>query len=94
MSGDFENATDNLEHEVVLHIMLTFLDGMECRSTYLESALRLLLSPRDVYDSRRDDGPSWTTVRGVLMGEPLTKVCLTVISYVASIASQLGIQPN
>jgi hypothetical protein len=66
--------------------MASFLDGLGCTSSYVRSAVDLLLSPRKVVDKRQKDKP-WVTKKGILMGEPLTKVVLTIISFVASLKS-------
>jgi len=49
-SGDFENATDNLEHQVVYDMVMRFLDCLGCSSPYLRKAFKILLSPRLVVD--------------------------------------------
>jgi hypothetical protein len=49
-SGDFENATDNLEWDVAYKVTCVFLERIGLLSTYMKDALRLLLSPRIVDD--------------------------------------------
>lgn len=50
LSGDFENATDNLEHDVAFEIAKNFLERLGFWSKYLSSAFKILLSPRKVID--------------------------------------------
>jgi hypothetical protein len=94
LSGDFENATDNLEHEVAYEIAKTFLGLLGYWSDYMQSAFRLLLSPRRVDDSTKKKEIYWVTQRGILMGEPLTKGILTLIGFVASRTPHLPSELN
>jgi len=95
-AGDFETATDFLEHGVLLAVWTQFLDLCKLRNPYLLTALSLLLKPRKVFD-RSGSGPgrysaayesyrgskeSWITTNGVLMGEPGTKPTLTLLGLV------------
>lgn len=79
-SGDFENATDNLEHEVAYMAVSSFLREVGVLSPYMDLALRILLSPRRVVDKNE----TWISKRGILMGEPLTKAVLTILGFIAS----------
>jgi len=81
MVGDFESATDNIEHEAGIISTDCLLTALRCdRNSYAKNYIRLLLSPREITEK----GVVTTTNSGCLMGEPGTKVILTFLALVAN----------
>jgi hypothetical protein len=46
MMGDYETATDFIEHEVAFKCCAAFFNGAKVGSSYIYNYLRLLCSPR------------------------------------------------
>jgi hypothetical protein len=73
MSGDYETATDFIEHEVAYKGCTEYLEGASILGNYAKSWLSILCS------SRLIDG-KFVTRRGILMGEPGSKIVLTILT--------------
>lgn len=77
MMGDYETATDFIEHELAFRVCCSFFNGARIRSSYVYSYLRLLCSPREVWYKNH---LQFTTRRGILMGDPGSKIVLTILT--------------
>jgi hypothetical protein len=79
LSSDLKEATDAIPKDVGVQLLSGFLSGCGLRSRHKETCLELLRSHRTFtapgYVSERQ-------TRGVMMGEPLTKVVLTILNLV------------
>jgi hypothetical protein len=75
LSSDLESATDLLPHSVIRSLVAGFQAGSGFYSELGEIALSLLVSRRLI---ETPDYRSFRSVRGILMGEPLTKGILAM----------------
>lgn len=81
MVGDFEAATDHIQHRAGKIAMMELLRAINGdKNRYAESFIDLLLSPRVI----EEDGIVTITNSGCLMGEPGTKIVLTFLALVAN----------
>ncbi|UHK03134.1 MAG: RNA-dependent RNA polymerase [Sanya eysarcoris guttigerus narnavirus 1] len=89
LSGDFEQATDHIDHTIARTIVREYLLFAGIQSPYVMSCVDLLLSPRIIveWNKKEKKEERFLTKRGALMGEPLTKVVLTILAKVANKAS-------
>jgi hypothetical protein len=88
MVGDFDSATDHIQHRagrLAMHKLLEVL-GAD-RNRYATNFVDLLLSPRVL----EEDGVVTITNSGCLMGEPGTKIVLTFLALVANCYARRGI---
>jgi hypothetical protein len=81
MVGDFESATDHVNHEAGRVAMHAFCDGLGLSSKYIHGYIDLLLSPR-IFE---EDDMVYISNTGSLMGEPGTKVVLTALGKIANV---------
>lgn len=87
MVGDFDSATDEIEHRAGRISMNILLDKLGAnRNGYASSFVDLLFSPRVI----EEDGIVTITNSGCLMGEPGTKIVLTFLSMVANCYARRG----
>lgn len=87
MVGDFESATDHIEHRAGMEAMTQLLEVLGAnRDGYAFTFLRLLFSPRRI----EEDGFVTITNSGCLMGEPGTKIVLTFLALVANCYAHKG----
>lgn len=82
LAGDYEEATDHLEHGICRDLLHRFLKYIGCASTYVHGYVDLLLSPRLI------EPEMVVTKRGVLMGEPGSKIVLTLITKAIDVGSR------
>jgi len=77
-STDWKNATDFCDHYIAHAMLNRFLDLIGVPKWYRETACFALFSPRQVetLDRKRCPIDHFFTKRGVLMGDPVTKVVL------------------
>jgi hypothetical protein len=81
MVGDFEAATDHIEHAAGRVALKVMLKELNCaNNSYARNYVDLLLSPRVI----EEDGIVTITNSGCLMGEPGSKIALTFLSMVAN----------
>jgi len=80
MSGDYEEATDHVEHEVARKILHHFFNKLGYTSKYIHGYIDLLLSPREIQVDPRNHNTWVVSKRGCLMGEPGSKVVLTILT--------------
>lgn len=80
IAGDYEEATDHIDWNRARLILDTYLETAFLNTHYATTCVSLLLSPRHFEEKWIDD---WTSRRGCLMGEPGTKVVLTILTKVA-----------
>jgi hypothetical protein len=81
MVGDFESATDHIQHNAGRMAMKKLLEVLNAdHNGYASNYVDLLLSPRVV----EEDGIVTITNSGCLMGEPGTKIVLTFLALVAN----------
>jgi hypothetical protein len=79
LSSDLKEATDAIPKVVGSHLLSGFLEGCGFRSKLKNICLDLLNKPRTfISDSRVSERQT----RGIMMGEPLTKVVLTILNLV------------
>lgn len=82
MVGDFDAATDHIDHEAGRVAMHHLLDALNApKKCYARNFVNLLLSPRFM---ETEDGDPIITTNGCLMGEPGTKIVLTFLALVAN----------
>jgi len=55
MAGDYETATDFIEHDFAYETVSLFFRSLGIACPYMYSYLRILCSPRDVYDIMLED---------------------------------------
>lgn len=87
MVGDFEAATDHIEHLSGKTAIRAFCDELGLSSNYVRGYGELLCSARLI---ERAEGVWDTSSCGSLMGEPGTKFLLTFLAKVANIYTHLG----
>lgn len=87
MVGDFESATDNIDHEAGRTAMHAFCKGIGITSGYIHGYIDLLLGPR-IFE---EDDEVYITRTGSLMGEPGTKSVLTILGKLANVYAQNGV---
>lgn len=81
MVGDFEAATDHIQHragKIAMRQLLRVLNADQ--NGYAVNYVDLLFSPRVI----EEDGVVTITNSGSLMGEPGTKIALTFLAFVAN----------
>nr|UFT26920.1 RNA-dependent RNA polymerase [Drosophila-associated narnavirus 3] len=93
--SDFSSATDSIHkdaaHCVWMRIINTLYEGAPPK--LLELGMELLLEPKQILLKRGDQpDPALLTTRGIFMGEPLTKVTLTILMMSVYHASQKGLR--
>lgn len=88
-STDLETATDFFSWDTARAILEALNERFGIPEWYGKQVIDLLTSPRTVI---RPDGSTFTTRKGCLMGDPVTKVLLTVVSEI-SIESALMERP-
>lgn len=115
-SSDLETATDHLDHQIEISRMTGFIEGFnppEEVASYLETAVRLHLSPRELTNpfrttksryerklherwERNAERLGTSTRKGALMGEPIAKMVLTLLSLSADFYSRIltGLRPD
>jgi len=78
MSTDWESATDYCDPYIAGAMLNRFLNLLGCPKWYRETVLLALTAPRQVETLDRNGAPIevFYTSRGVLMGDPVTKVIL------------------
>jgi hypothetical protein len=84
LSSDLETATDYANPIITRIILATFL-GKYCLGFppfYTRVIMQLLTAPRLIYDERTRE--SFTTTRGCLMGDPVTKFVMHMLHLVAA----------
>jgi hypothetical protein len=87
MIGDFESATDHIQHvagRLAVRQLLSELGAPE--GGYSKNFVDLLLSPRVI----EENGEVIVTNSGCLMGEPGTKIVLTFLALVANCYAHRG----
>lgn len=84
LSSDLTTATDYCQFENSYAMLIGFLSGLGEMSTFTEFCARLLCSPR-IYLNDKSPNDGLLTTRGVLMGDPGTKIVLTLHNVCASI---------
>lgn len=87
MVGDFEAASDHIQHRagrIAMHRLLSVLNAD--KNEYATNYVDLLLSPRVI----EEDGVVTITNSGCLMGEPGTKIVLTFLALVANCYARRG----
>lgn len=82
MSGDYETATDYIEWNTIIWYVIPYLRSIGVTSPYVINYFLLLCVPRFIYNE------GWSTVRGVLMGEPGSKIVLTILTRIILRVSQ------
>jgi hypothetical protein len=81
MVGNFESATDHIQHYAGQLSMKVLLNGLHAnKNGYASNFINLLLSPRVL----EEDRVTTITNSGCLMGEPGTKIVLTFLALVAN----------
>jgi hypothetical protein len=81
LSGDYKEATDHIDHHPAKLIMSAFYEGAGIESPYIRGFTNLLLSGRLV------EPEGVHTMCGSLMGEPGTKIVLTILGKVINKAA-------
>lgn len=82
LSSDLKTATDYCRHDFSLSLLLGFLEGSgQGDNPYLRAAAELLCSPR--YYTGPVEGSIGPTSRGILMGDPGSKIVLTLFNLAA-----------
>lgn len=79
LSSDLKEATDHIPKVIALQIFMGFIRGSGIRSNLIEVCRHLLEMERTFISPI---GVSERQFRGVMMGEPLTKVILTILNLV------------
>jgi len=79
LSSDLKEATDHIPKDIALRMFFGFCKGSGLRSNLIETCGDLLRSHRCFIGGGH---VSETQTRGVMMGEPLTKVLLTILNLV------------
>jgi hypothetical protein len=80
LSTDLETSTDYLDWYVVRTILRSINRLLKIPTWYGNLVIRLLTEPRKIFRN----GKLWfTTKRGCLMGDPVTKVILTFVGLIA-----------
>jgi len=79
LSSDLKEATDSIPKEVGLRLLSGFLEGVGFQSRQKDICLELLRSNRTFI---APGFVSESQTRGIMMGEPLTKVVLTILNLV------------
>jgi len=82
LSSDLKEATDALPRQLMAVALKSFFLGCGHYTSYVELAINLLCSARQIEAGDLFLSLSYATERGVLMGEPLTKGALTLYSLV------------
>lgn len=90
MSGDYEAATDNIYHCAALDACTRFLQAIGGFTDYDAECLFLLCSPRTVIGEEQ----TWKTTSGVLMGDPGSKIVLTILTLVCFYEAYKGEPTN
>lgn len=85
LEGDYETATDYIEWGAARHVCKRYLRHLKILSPYVELCINLLTSPRIIHPEMV------ITKRGVLMGDPGSKIILSILSRVSH---QLNIPLN
>nr|UFT26921.1 RNA-dependent RNA polymerase [Drosophila-associated narnavirus 4] len=93
--SDFSSATDSIHKDAATcvweRIVSTLYEGRPPK--LVELGMELLLEPKQILLKRGDaPDPTLLTTRGVFMGEPLTKVTLTLLMLSVFHASQKGLR--
>jgi hypothetical protein len=85
LSSDLSEATDHCSHKVAAAAMRGLLEGLGIRNNYFDLAVSLQTCGRIAYyEGYTDIVPAFAeTTRGVLMGDPGTKVVLTMFNLLA-----------
>jgi hypothetical protein len=87
MVGDFDKATDHIDHVAGRVAMLELLSVLNAdNNNYCVGYVKALLSPRIL----EEDGDVIVTNTGCLMGEPGTKIVLTFLAKVANCYAHRG----
>jgi hypothetical protein len=81
LSSDLEEATDALLPSVIFKITEAFMQTLGLNSKLAKLGLALVTSRRQI-EFRDEAGTVFTTSRGILMGEPMTKSLLTLYNLV------------
>jgi hypothetical protein len=79
LSSDLKEATDHIPKAVAIRLLSGFIEGCGLKSNLIDTALDLIQMDRTFI------GPGFVSekqTRGVMMGEPLTKVVLTIMNLV------------
>jgi len=76
LSSDLKEATDNIPIEVSVKLFRGFFDGVGLWSPLVDICTELLRMPRQIESFHG----SFVSSRGVMMGEPLSKVILTLLN--------------
>jgi hypothetical protein len=88
IAGDYEEATDHIDHSRALPAVKAYLQRIGFWSSYVRLCVELLLSPRffDAVENRKGEiiEDEFETCRGSLMGEPGTKIILTILTRCAA----------
>jgi hypothetical protein len=79
LSSDLKEATDHIPKEVALHLLRGFCKGSAVQSNLIDVSCDLLRMNRTFI---LPESVSETQVRGVMMGEPLTKMILSILNLV------------
>jgi hypothetical protein len=94
LSSDLKEATDYIPKVVGIQLLSGFIQGVGLKSNLVQDCLNLLrmdrtfISPIGISDSQ---------VRGIMMGEPLTKAILTILNLVVeedAMRRYLNIKPE
>jgi len=85
LSSDLTTATDFCVHSYSQAMLDGFVRGVQEISVYHRLSRELLCSPRRVIDGEE----TWTTSRGILMGDPGAKAVLTLHNLCAELESFL-----
>jgi hypothetical protein len=92
ISGDYEEATDHVCWERAKLITKQYLKTLCLDTEYNIDCIDALLSSREFVQVVNKKGDvveeSFTTLRGALMGEPGTKIILTILTKVAETLSR------
>jgi hypothetical protein len=93
LSSDLKEATDHIPKRVGTTLLRGFINGTGIRSSLVKISLDLLEMPRTFFTDVRI---SESQHRGVMMGEPLTKVILSLLNLAveeSAMRTHLGISP-
>lgn len=88
--SDYSNATDAIDIGLAKAILLGFCKGAGLESPHIIPGIESLCSRKAILHRRDRDKPGMCPVltnSGIFMGEPLTKVTLTILMYILPLLS-------